>query len=141
CSVHPRTRSKLDALESPPDMTGVEFLEPFGFFDFVRLEQEAFCVISDSGTVQEEACIFGTPNVTIRDVTERPETIESGSNILAGIEPESVLQAVNMVTTLGRSWRPPYEYTAEDVAQVVSRIVLGHRILDRVETQWRDSSG
>ena len=141
CSVHPRTRSKLEGLSDAPDMTGVELLEPFGFFDFVHLEQEAFCVISDSGTVQEEACIFGTPNVTIRDVTERPETIEAGSNILAGIESDSVLQAVNMVTSQDVTWTPPAEYMADGVAQIVSRIVLGHHNLDRAETQWRDSSG
>jgi UDP-N-acetylglucosamine 2-epimerase (non-hydrolysing) len=121
-------------------LTGVELLEPFGFFDFVRLEQDAFCVISDSGTVQEEACIFGTPNVTIRDVTERPETIEAGSNILAGVESESVLRAVEMVTNQSTSWTPPAEYLVENVAQVVSRIILGRRELDRAETQWRDSS-
>jgi UDP-N-acetylglucosamine 2-epimerase (non-hydrolysing) len=141
CSVHPRTKSKLDGLSDPPDMTGVELLEPFGFFDFVRLEQEAFCVISDSGTVQEEACILGTPNVTIRDVTERPETIEAGSNILAGIEPDSVLQAVNLVTSQDTTWTPPAEYMADGVSQIVSRILLGHRNLDRAEAQWRDGSG
>ena len=63
-----------------------------GFFDFVALEQAAFCVLSDSGTVQEECCIFRVPNVTIRDVTERPETIECGSNMLAGADPERVLR-------------------------------------------------
>ncbi len=141
CSVHPRTRSKLEGLSDAPYMTGVELLEPFGFFDFVRLEQEAFCVISDSGTVQEEACIFGTPNVTIRDVTERPETIEAGSNILAGIDPDAVLRAVNQVTSQSTTWTPPAEYMADGVAQIVSRIVLGHRNLDRAETQWRDGSG
>ena len=140
CSVHPRTRSKLDSLSNAPDLTGVELLVPFGVFDFVRLEKEAFCVISDSGTVQEEACIFGTPNVTIRDVTERPETIEAGSNILAGVESESLLRSVDMVTSQTTSWTPPTEYLAENVAQIVSRIVLGHRELDRAETQWRDSS-
>jgi len=141
CSIHPRTRSKLEGLSDAPDMTGVELLEPFGFFDFVRLEQEAFCVISDSGTVQEEACIFGTPNVTIRDVTERPETIEAGSNILAGIDPDAVLRAVNQVTSQSTTWTPPVEYMVDGVAQIVSRIVLGHRNLDRAETQWRDGSG
>ncbi len=140
CSVHPRTRSKLDTLADAPDMAGVELLDPFGFFDFVRLEQETFCVISDSGTVQEEACIFGTPNVTIRDVTERPETLEAGSNILAGVESESVLRAVSIVTSQSRSWTPPAEYMADGVAQVVSRIVLGRRELDNAERQWLDSS-
>ncbi len=68
--------------------------EPFGFFDFVRLEQSAFCVISDSGTDQEKTCIQHVPNVTIRDVTERPETVECGSNILAGCVARTILDAV-----------------------------------------------
>jgi len=138
CSVHPRTRSKLDSLSDAPDLTGVELLEPFGFFDFIRLEQEAFCVISDSGTVQEEACILRVPNVTIRDVTERPETIEAGSNILSGVETESVLRAVEIVTNQTTAWTPPAGYLAENVAQVVSRILLGRRDLNRAEMQWRE---
>ena len=84
CSLHPRTRSKMEAFGIDLERAGLSFLPPLGFFDFVRLEQNAFCLLSDSGTVQEEACIFGVPNVTIRDVTERPETLECGSNILCG---------------------------------------------------------
>ena len=84
CSLHPRTRSKAQQFRINLDHPGVRFLEPFGFFDFIRLEQSAFCVLSDSGTVQEETCIMGVPNVTMRDVTERPETIECGSDVLAG---------------------------------------------------------
>ena len=68
-SLHPRTKSKIERFGVPLDSAGVCYLS---FFDFIRLEQSAFCVLSDSGTVQEEACIFGVPNVTIRDVTERP---------------------------------------------------------------------
>ena len=137
CSVHPRTSSKLNAITSVPDMTGVELLKPFGFFDFVHLEQNAFCIVSDSGTVQEEACIFGIPNVTIRDVTERPETVETGSNILTDVDPDSVLQAVELVTSQPTTWNPPVEYMAGGVAQIVSRIVLGHSMLNPAETQWR----
>ncbi len=87
CSLHPRTRAKVKEFGIDLDRTGLLFAEPFGFFDFVCLEQSAFCLLSDSGTVQEEACIFHVPNVTIRDVTERPETIECGSNVLAGCDP------------------------------------------------------
>ncbi|MFP6678770.1 MAG: UDP-N-acetylglucosamine 2-epimerase (non-hydrolyzing) [Dehalococcoidia bacterium] len=137
CSVHPRTSSKLNAITSLPDMTGVELLKPFGFFDFVHLEQNAFCIVSDSGTVQEEACIFGIPNVTIRDVTERPETVETGSNILTDVDPDSVLQAVELVTSQPTTWNPPVEYMAGGVTQIVSRIVLGHSMLNPAETQWR----
>ena len=64
--------------------------EPFGFFDFVALERHARCVLTDSGTVQEECCIFGVPTVTVRDTTERPETVECGSNMLSGVEPEGI---------------------------------------------------
>jgi UDP-N-acetylglucosamine 2-epimerase (non-hydrolysing) len=126
CSLHPRTRSKLGEMgyEAP---SGVELLEPFGLFDFIRLEQASFCLVSDSGTVQEEACIFGIPNVTIREVTERPETIEAGSNLLAGIKPEAVLGAVELVTGASRSWDPPPEYLACEVASTVIRILLGYR--------------
>ena len=74
-SLHPRTHSLGKAAKV---MAGdrVRFVEPLNFFDFVALEQQAKCVLSDSGTVQEECCLFGVPNVTLRDVTERPETVE-----------------------------------------------------------------
>ena len=72
----------------------MRLLEPLGFFDFVKLEREALAVMSDSGTVQEECAIFRVPNVTIRDVTERPETIECGSNILSGADREDVERAM-----------------------------------------------
>ena len=82
-SLHPRTADKMKAYGV--DAGKIRFVPPLGLFDFVRLEKEAFCVLSDSGTVQEECCIFGVPTVTMRDVTERPETIECGSNLLAGV--------------------------------------------------------
>ena len=82
------------------------FLTPLGLFDFVALERAAFCALSDSGTVQEECCIFHVPNVTLRDVTERPETLECGSNMLAGCEPEALLRCVETVLAQGRSWQP-----------------------------------
>jgi UDP-N-acetylglucosamine 2-epimerase (non-hydrolysing) len=94
CSLHPRTRSKLDRFGIDAERPGVRFVPPLGLFDFIRLERDAFCVLSDSGTVQEEACLFGVPNVTIREVTERPETVECGSNFLAGSDPERILDGV-----------------------------------------------
>jgi UDP-N-acetylglucosamine 2-epimerase (non-hydrolysing) len=105
--------------------SGVRFLEPFGFFDFVSLEQSALCVLSDSGTVQEETAIFGVPNVTIRDVTERPETIECGSNILAGCEPDAVLRAVRVALASPCQWTAPREYLISNVTETVLKIVLG----------------
>ena len=137
CSLHPRTRSKMEAFGIDLERTGLSFLAPLGFFDFVRLERSAFCLLSDSGTVQEEACIFGVPNVTIRDVTERPETLDCGSNILCGGMPDDVLRAVQMVTAQRGRWKPPEEYLAPAVAETVCRIVLGYRLPDTAELVWR----
>jgi UDP-N-acetylglucosamine 2-epimerase (non-hydrolysing) len=137
CSLHPRTRSKMEAFGIDLKRAGLSFLEPFGFFDFVRLEQGAFCLLSDSGTVQEEACIFGVPNVTIRDVTERPETLECGANVLCGAMPDDVLRAVRMVAAQSGRWKPPDEYLAPSVAETVCRIILGYRLPDTADLKWR----
>ncbi len=137
CSFHPRTRSKVEAFGVDIDRAGLRFVAPLSFFDFVRLEQSAFCILTDSGTVQEEACILGIPNVTIRDVTERPETIECGSNVLSGCAPADILRLVRMVTSEGYAWTPPPEYLVEHVAMTVARIVLGYRIPDAAELGWQ----
>lgn len=137
CSFHPRTRAKVEAFGVNVKKAGLRFVDPFGFFDFIRLEREAFCVLSDSGTVQEEACLFRVPNVTIRDVTERPETIECGSNVLAGADPAAILNAVELVTSRPAAWTPPAEYLADGVALTVCRIVLGFRLPDLAEQAWR----
>ncbi len=104
----------------------VRFLPPFGFFEFITLERNALCVLSDSGTVQEECAIFGVANVTIRDVTERPETLECGSNILSGADPETIVHCVRTVLDLKARWLPPREYVVENVSDTVIKIVLGY---------------
>ncbi len=121
-SVHPRTRSQAERQGVALDQSGVMFLDPLGFPDFVSLERSAFCVLTDSGTVQEETCILGVPNVTIRDVTERPETIDVGSGILAGMDADRILAAVDLVTSQPSSWIAPVEYLAPNVAETVSRM-------------------
>ena len=103
----------------------VRFLEPLGLFDFVALERAAFCTLSDSGTVQEECCLFRVPNVTIRDVTERPETLECGSNMLSGADPAMIRRATRAVLSLDRAWNPPPEYAKPEVSSTVLKIVLG----------------
>jgi UDP-N-acetylglucosamine 2-epimerase (non-hydrolysing) len=108
------------------DQERVRILEPLGFFDFVALERNARCVLSDSGTVQEECCIFRTPSVTIRDVTERAETIECGSAILSGGDPEWIARSVDIAIGSPCDWVPPSEYTTGAVSSTVSKIVLGH---------------
>lgn len=127
CSVHPRTRHQLQRYHIEALASNIHFLEPFGFFDFIALERSAFCVLSDSGTVQEECCIFKVANVTIRDVTERPETIECGSNILSGADPETILRSVRTVLDQRCDWKQPPEYMVENVGSAVTKIVLGYR--------------
>ena len=105
------------------DNAQIRFLPPFGFFDFVALEKSALCVLSDSGTVQEECCILGVSNVTTRDTTERPETIEVGSNILSGTDPDRMLACVRVALKCS-GWAPPPEYLKTNVADTVIRIVV-----------------
>ncbi len=140
CSFHPRTRAKVNQFKINLEYSGIRFVEPLGFFDFVKLEQHAFCLLSDSGTVQEEGCIFGVPNITIRDVTERPETLECGSNVLAGCEPEKIKSLVRLVTGEKQRWVPPAEYLATNVAETVCRILLGYRMPDLAELAWNQTN-
>lgn len=124
-STHPRTRQRLEVIGGTGPRAGVRFLEPFGFFDFIKLEREAFCVLSDSGTVQEECTIFGVPNVTLRDVTERPETVECGSNALSGADPDRIEMLVKVVVEEQR-WTPPTEYLKPSVVGTLTRILTSH---------------
>jgi UDP-N-acetylglucosamine 2-epimerase (non-hydrolysing) len=123
-SVHPRTKSRLDAFGLSLDAEVVRPYEPFGFFDFVALERSARCVLTDSGTVQEECCIMGVPTVTVRDTTERPETVECGSNVLSGVDPEGIRRCLNLMLDESRAWEPPPEYLVDDVSATVADIVL-----------------
>lgn len=125
CSLHPRTRSQLQKSGQIIAGAGVRVTEPLGLFDFVQLEKQALAVLSDSGTVQEECCIMRIPNVTLRDVTERPETVEAGSSIIAGCEPESILNAVKIVLSLHGNWEAPHEYMQDQVSMTVVKIILG----------------
>lgn len=126
CSTHPRTRDRLEAFGVGLEGDGVIACSAFGFLDFVNLERHARCVLTDSGTVQEECCILGVPAVTVRDTTERPETIECGSNMLSGVRPEAIRRCVQTVLDAPPSWSPPREYVVDDVSATVARIVLGH---------------
>ncbi|ETT47481.1 MULTISPECIES: UDP-N-acetylglucosamine 2-epimerase (non-hydrolyzing) [unclassified Paenibacillus] len=125
CSIHPRTRSKLTE-QFPLTMNPlVEFHEPFGFFDFVHLERYALCAITDSGTVQEECCLMGVPTVTIRRTTERPETVDCGSNVVSGVEQNSILRCTVLMTSLKPDWEAPEGYLAQGVSVKVVKFLLG----------------
>lgn len=124
-SLHPRTRSRMAQYGLDVKNKDIRFSEPFGFFDFIALEKNAGLIVSDSGTVQEEACIFKVPNITIRDVTERPETVDCGSNILCGVSPAAMRRAAAAVLKEKPAWQPPPEYLEPKVAGTVVGIVLG----------------
>jgi UDP-N-acetylglucosamine 2-epimerase (non-hydrolysing) len=126
CSLHPRTRNKMEQFGLEQNSGNVRYLAPLGFIDFISLEKNAKCVITDSGTVQEECCIFGTANITIRDVTERPETIESGSNMLTGVSPKLVSDSINVVMNEENDWNAPVEYLEKNVSSKVVKILLGY---------------
>jgi len=126
CSLHPRTRKRMEGFGVGTEGDGIKFISPLGLFDFVALERSAFCVLSDSGTVQEECAIFKVANVTLRDVTERPETLECGSNMLSGTGREEIMRAVKVVLDQKREWIAPPEYTVENVSSAVVKIVLGY---------------
>ncbi|HLO18146.1 MAG TPA: UDP-N-acetylglucosamine 2-epimerase (non-hydrolyzing) [Anaerolineales bacterium] len=125
-STHPHTRNRMQEFGVDLKKQHIHFMDPFGFFDFVYLERNAFCVLSDSGTVQEECAIFKVPNVTLRDVTERPETIECGSNILSGVDAESINRCVELVVNRSNQWRVPPEYLADNVSDTVVKILHGY---------------
>lgn len=124
-SRYPNTARLMEKWDMGSDV--ILFHEPFGFFDFVTLGKNALCIITDSGTVQEECSILGTTNVTIRDVTERPETIECGGNMLVGVNPDDILAGVKTQLAQKTPWQPPAGYLDKNVSAKVLRIVLGYR--------------
>ncbi|AYB45873.1 UDP-N-acetylglucosamine 2-epimerase (non-hydrolyzing) [Paenibacillus lautus] len=128
CSLHPRTASRLEGAKEVILHPLIEFHEPFGFFDFVRLEKDALCAITDSGTVQEECCIMHVPTVTVRRTTERPETVDCGSNIVSGLNAERIHAAVTLMTRLNRDWKCPEGYLADNVSRTVVKYVLGGKV-------------
>jgi len=121
-SMHPRTKSKLKGFELSDK---VIVSKPFGFFDFVKLEKNAKMVISDSGTVQEECCIFKVPSITIRNSTERQETIECGSNVLSGTRAGQIMRIFKTLLNREYTWTPPEDYTIDNVSDIVINILLG----------------
>ncbi len=125
CSIHPRTKSKLTAEYADSLDSLIELHEPFGFIDFVRLEKSAFCVLTDSGTVQEECCLFRVPAVTVRSTTERPETIACGSNMISGIDAASIKRAVDVMLYHQPNWMIPTGYEDLNVSDRVVKFILG----------------
>jgi UDP-N-acetylglucosamine 2-epimerase len=123
-STHPRTRKRLEELKSNVDLTGIDFMEPFGFHDYNKLQIEAACVLSDSGTISEESSILGFPAITLRDSIERPEALDSGSIIMTGLEVDDVVRGVGISMADGpvASSRPA-GYEVNDTSNRVVRFI------------------
>ena len=129
-STHPRTQKRLDALNLGKLDSRIQFLKPFGFCDYVKLQMEALCVVSDSGTITEEASLLNLPAVTIRNAHERPEGMDVGTLIMAGLKKDSVLDAVRVIIAQHdrniRVMAPVKDYDAKSVAKKILRIVLSY---------------
>ncbi len=124
-SAHPRTVGKLQMHGVRPTSPNIRLLKVLSFFDFAKLAKNSLAVLTDSSTVQDECAIFGIPIVTISSLTDRPETIDCGSNILSGTEPDAIVRAVEVAIAQPAAWTAPAEYLVSNVSQAVSRIVLG----------------
>ena len=144
-STHPRTRQRLDGSGLAERRSEqIRFLPPLGFLDYVRLQLGAFCILSDSGSVTEEASVLDLPAVTIRDAHERPEGMDEGTLVMSGLAPERVLQAVALVTAhrdpVRRVFRQVPDYENLNVSKKVVRIILSY--VDYVQERvWLRSLG
>ena len=129
-STHPRTRQRLDLLEIGKLNQHIKFLKPFGFCDYIKLQMEALCVVSDSGTITEEASLLNLPAVTLRNAHERPEGMDVGTLIMCGLKKERVLDAVRVILSQHdkgmRVMQPVQDYEAGPVSKQVLRIVLSY---------------
>ncbi|PKN17943.1 MAG: UDP-N-acetylglucosamine 2-epimerase (non-hydrolyzing) [Deltaproteobacteria bacterium HGW-Deltaproteobacteria-6] len=129
-STHPRTRKRLEDMGSGGFNPHIHFLKPLGFFDYVKLQMNAACVISDSGTITEESTILNFPAVTIRQAHERPEGMDEGTLIMCGLQAESVIDAIDVVTCQqalsSRPFRLVSDYDTDNVSRKVLRIILSY---------------
>lgn len=129
-STHPRTRARLESLGDIGSDARIRFMKPFGFLSYVKLQQHAACILSDSGTITEEASLLDLPAVTIRHAHERPEGMDQGALIMCGLEREGVLDSVRVVLAQRRAGARTAplvpDYDAGPVSQKVLRIVLSY---------------
>lgn len=129
-STHPRTRKKLETVDAKAFSPLVELMKPLGFFDYIALQKNAYCAISDSGTITEESSILNFPAITIRQAHERPEGMDEGTLIMSGLKSDDILSAIDIVTS---QWRENSnaihrvdDYGSDNVSKKVVRIIISY---------------
>ena len=141
-STHPRTRKRLEALGQSLEHPLIRFVKPFGLLDYIKLQMSAFCVLSDSGTITEEASLLNLPAVTLRNAHERPEGMDEGTLIMSGLKKDLVLSAVRVITSQHQAGSRAIplvpDYQGGPVSLQVVRVVLSYTdYINR--TVWRKS--
>ena len=148
-STHPRTKKRIDSLDSPEIHTilkneRIQFMKPLGFLDYVKLQKSAFCVISDSGTLTEESSLLNVPGIMIRAAHERPEGMDEGTVVMSGLSSERILESVSTVVQQHKesssSIKTVQDYTTDNVSLKVVRTILSYTdYINR--TVWRKDEG
>ena len=129
-STHPRTKIKLESVKRTDLNPLIQFLKPMGFFDYNKMQQDAFCVISDSGTISEESSIMNFPAITIRQAHERPEGMDEGTLIMSGLKRDRILQSINVVTSqfskVNRVTKIVHDYDVDNFSLKVVRAIISY---------------
>jgi UDP-N-acetylglucosamine 2-epimerase (non-hydrolysing) len=135
-TTHPRTKKRLDSRNDIKLNKKISFIEPFGFFDYIKLQKNALCVISDSGTISEESSILEFPAITLRNSMERPEALDAGSLILTGFDIPTVMDSISLVTSqrmnLTNNSSVPDEYKITNTSQRVVNLIMGTAKLSNI---------
>ena len=129
-STHPRTRKKLEEIGYVNEDKRIIFSKPFGFYEYIKLQKDAFCVLSDSGTITEESSILKFPAITIRQAHERPEGMDEGTLIMSGLSADRILDAIDIVTKQYAENKDSFklikDYDVDNVSKKVVRIILSY---------------
>jgi UDP-N-acetylglucosamine 2-epimerase (non-hydrolysing) len=135
-STHPRTRKRIEQLGKAVNNKKIQFLKPFGFLDYIHLQQHALCTLSDSGTISEESSILGFPAISLRQSMERPEAQDTGSIILTGFDPDIILDSIAMTIkekVIRKIISIPNDYLIEDTSWRVVKLIMGNT---KLSNKW-----
>lgn len=128
-STHPRTKNRIEKIKEKININKhIEFVKPFGFYDYMNLQINSICVISDSGTITEESSILGFPAITIRNAHERPEGMDEGTLIMTGLDKKIILKSIDVILNQNKLKKPKIvsDYDVESVSIKVLRVILSY---------------